>query len=308
MPVDSLNFVNDQYLTQIRASWRKGEFPAACIKCKKAESTGGSSRRTGSNQWYTDNRLNNQDVELVRLDYWTGDLCNLACAICGPAYSSLWKQELNMPAELKKVVVNQSWKDIDLSKLRLVHFHGGEPLLSKEHVKFLHNIPRKDQVHLTYNTNGTIRPKVELLELWGQFRLVELAFSIDDIEEQFEYQRYPAKWNTVKDNLQWFLDNGPHNCMFAVLTSVGILNHNNIPRLNTWLQEHFYVNKFTDPIEHRQQLTSGNLSLTNAKQRANQIMTYLDTLDARRHINWRLVFPELENYLTQADVGQIKQT
>ena len=135
----------------------------------------------------------NQDIDLLRLDYWTGDLCNLACVICGPQNSSVWKQQLNIPINRRINSVNDFWTNLDLTKIKFVHFNGGEPLLSKEHVKFLHAFPNKEQVTLNYNTNGTILPGKELNDLWLQFKLVQLDFSIDDIGDRFEYQRWPAK-------------------------------------------------------------------------------------------------------------------
>ena len=152
-------------------------------------------------------------------------------------------------------------------------------------------------VHLNYNTNGTVRPSKELIELWSQFKLVQLDFSIDDIGPRFEYQRYGAKWPEVTENLQWFIDNAPHNCMFAVNISVGILNHDNIENLLVWLKKHFYTSRFTDPIEYRQQLVIGLFSLKNAHLRRDNIVNFLDQCDKRRGTNWKDVFPNLHDYL-----------
>jgi len=292
-PTEFIDFANNKYLVGLRDEMNRGQFPTACSSCKNAEDSGLDSRRKGSNAWYTAQGINNNTVELVRMDYWTGDTCNLACVICGPDNSSTWKQELGLPVELKKVVSNQFWKTLDLSKIKFIHFNGGEPLLSKEHVKFLHAVENKNQVHLNYNTNGTILPSEELLNLWEQFRLVQVDFSIDDIGERFEYQRFPAKWNQVASNLQWYIDNAPHNCMFAVNTSVGILNHSNLQLLTAWLQTNFHTTRFTDPIEHRQQLTMGIFALQDADKRKSRIEIILDQIDQRRGTNWRATFPEL---------------
>jgi sulfatase maturation enzyme AslB (radical SAM superfamily) len=297
-PVDTVDFNGNQYLNQVRESWNNNQFPAACVNCKNNEDRGLVSRRQGSNSWYQDHSLDNNLIELVRMDYWTGDLCNLACVICGPDNSSVWKQELDLPRADKKTVVNQFWKTIDLSTLRYVHFNGGEPLLSKTHVEFLQALPNKNQVHINYNTNGTILPSKSLLDLWEQFELVQLDFSIDDLGDRFEYQRYPANWKQVQDNLQWYIDNAPHNCMFAVNTSVGVLNHANLDNLNAWLKKHFYRSRFTDPIEHRQQLTFGLFSLENFQDRLESIKIFLDSCDARRGTNWRATFPELVEYFS----------
>jgi sulfatase maturation enzyme AslB (radical SAM superfamily) len=288
-----VDFVNNEYLVELRNEMNQGQLPLACSICKRAEDAGLASRRQASNSWYTNRGLDNNTVELVRMDYWTGDTCNLACVICGPRNSSTWKQEVGWPTKLKKLVNNQYWKTLDLSKIRFIHFNGGEPLLSKEHVKFLHAIENKAQVHLNYNTNGTILPDDELLSLWEQFQLVQLDFSIDDIEERFEYQRYPATWDQVTFNLRWYIDNAPHNCMFAINTSVGILNHSNLQSLAAWLQTNFHTSRFTDPIEHRQQLTMGIFALQDADKRKSRIITTLDQIDQRRGPNWRVTFPEL---------------
>jgi sulfatase maturation enzyme AslB (radical SAM superfamily) len=295
--VSTVNFVDNQYLKDIRNSWSNGQWPEACSACKYAEEQSIPSRRQGSNQWYSDHGYNNTDVELVRLDYWTGDTCNLACVICIPEYSSKWKQELNFPIELKQSVVNEFWKEIDLSAIKFIHFNGGEPLLSKEHVKFLEVVPNKSSVHLNYNTNGTIRPSQHLLDLWKKFKLVQLDISIDDIGPRFEYQRYPAKWNQLTENLQWLIQNCPHNCMFATNTSVGILNHDNVDNLMSWLSSNFYVNNYTDPIAHRTQFTIGLFSLSGAQIRAKKIIDFLDQCDQRRGTNWKSTFPDLLNYL-----------
>lgn len=290
VPVNNIDFENNSYLTQIRDSWEQEKFPPACQICKKAEDFKITSRRQGSNNWYQDHNSNNTNVELIRMDYWTGDLCNLTCVICGPHNSSAWKQELNYPNQLKHVTINQFWKSFDLTKLEFIHFNGGEPLLNKEHVDFLKAISNKNQVHINYNTNATVRPKQEMLDLWSEFRLVQLDFSIDDIGERFEYQRYPAKWNHVVDNLKWFIDNAPQNCMFAVNTSVGMLNQHNLDNLNQWLRENFYTTRFSDIIEHRQQLTYGKFASNEPKQNA---IKFLDECDSRRGTNWKTVFPEL---------------
>ena len=291
------DFKNIQYLKDIRDSWTQEIFPAPCNACKIAESAGIGSRRIGSNQWYNDNGYNNTDVELIRLDYWVGDTCNLRCAICIPEFSSAWKQELGVSSKLKKSVVNHFWKQMDLSTVRWVHFNGGEPLLSKTHVEFLQALPNKDQIHINYNTNGTILPDQTLLDLWQQFKLVQIDFSIDDIEQRFEYQRYPANWKQVTNNLQWYIDNAPHNCMFAVNTTVGILNHTNLGNLNVWLKQNFHTSQFTDPIEHRQQLAQGLFALDGAEQRTKQIKRFLNSCDIRRDTNWQITFPELVQYL-----------
>lgn len=295
-PADTIDFYNNQYLKQIRKDWSEGKFPPACSECQSMEKLTGSSRRIHSNSWYQDHGHFNNSVEMLRLDYWTGDQCNLACAICGPDSSSVWKQELKLKTPLKKSVVNKFWKTLDLTQLKFVHFNGGEPLLSKEHMIFLQSMPNKKQVQLNYNTNGTVLPTAQLIELWEQFDLIKLDFSIDDIGARFNYQRYPADWDQVSNNLQWFLNQSPHNCMFAVNTSVGVLNYYTIAELDQWINQNFYISRVKDPIEHRKQRVFGVLSMDNVRD-PQKIQDYLDSLDSRRKTNWKSTFPELKSIL-----------
>ena len=97
----------------------------------------------------------------------------------------------------------------------------------------------------------------------------------------------------VTDNLQWYIDNAPHNCMFATNTSVGILNSYNLSQLEEWLRTNFHTTRFTDPIEHRQQLTNGVFALKDTDKRTSKIIATLDSIDQRRGTDWRAVFPEL---------------
>lgn len=295
--VYSLDFYNDNYLNNIRKSWNNNIPHSSCGNCIIAEKNNLVSRRIGSNQWYIDNNIANTDVDLIRLDFWTGDLCNLRCAICGPRNSSAWKQELNFPVEQKKVNVNKIWKELNLKNLKFIHFNGGEPLLSKEHVDFLNAIPDKSKVHLNYNTNGTIIPNQNLFDLWKEFKIVQLDFSIDDIGARFYYQRFPATWEQIVENLNFFRSNCSVNTMFAVNTSLGILNNHNYQNLLSWLQTNFATNKVTDPVEFRTQFTHGILGLDNYRLRKKEIVNYLDSLDARRNTDWRSTFPELTQIL-----------
>lgn len=293
--VNTINFYQDDFLNQVRKDWNDSKWPSACNGCKTVEDQGLTSRRQGSNNWYNDHNLSNKTVELLRLDYWTGDLCNLACVICGPYNSSRWKQELNLPRKELKSNVNKFWQQLPLDNLKFVHFNGGEPLLSKEHESFLRDIPNKQDVYVNYNTNATIIPSDSLLELWSQFKLIQLDFSIDDIKERFEYQRWPAKWAEVTENLQWFLNNAPHNCMFAVNTTVSILNQSYLDELEHWLADNFYQTRFTDPIEHRKQWAFGLFNCENAHKSLDEIVDFLNKCDLRRGTDWKNTFPNLLN-------------
>lgn len=286
--VNFIDFDNDTRLNEIRKTWLSGNWPDACINCKKTEDAGKISRRQSVNMWYDENNI--QEGKLARIDYWTGNICNLRCAICGPENSIAWQKELGISKQTREIVTNNSWKNLDLTYLRWIHFNGGEPLLIDEHIELLKSIPNPSQVHLNYNTNGTVRPSIELIKLWEKFKLVQIDFSIDGIGKRFEYMRYPANWNQVKENLFWFRNTMPVNTMFDINATISILNQACIKDTQTWFFQNYNQNRLGDPVVFRTQDAYGCLSLNADKSAA---IKYLDSLDKRRGTNWKEIFPEL---------------
>jgi len=291
--VETVDFENDPNFLRIRQQWTRGEWPQECNVCKINEDQGLQSRRLGAFEWNKNNLDSNTDYhnKILKIDYWTGNNCNLRCAICGPRYSIAWEKELGIEKHKRITYTNQLWKDITVDEVHWIHFNGGEPLLVDEHWKLLKKINNKNQVVLNYNTNGSVRPKQELIDLWSQFKIVILDFSIDDIEDRFEYQRYPARWKNVVENLYWFKEHLPVNVMFEVNTALGILNYYSYLDLQKWFSKNFATNRATDPVRLKTQDTMGILSYRNKNKK--QIVDYLNTLDARRNTNWKTTFPEL---------------
>jgi hypothetical protein len=66
-------------------------------------------------------------------------------------------------------------------------------------------------IEIHYNTNGTQYP--EQAERSGSyFKTVEIAFSIDDVGDRFEYQRTNAVWSEVCENI-----NNLDSCVIAIV-------------------------------------------------------------------------------------------
>ena len=85
----------------------------------------------------------------------------------------------------------------------------GEPLLTDTHLKILNRIPieQRSKVHVMYNTNGTVRIDLnsDKFKLLNVFKSIDICFSLDGIEETFEYTRWPAKWESVRDNIDFWM-------------------------------------------------------------------------------------------------------
>ena len=252
---------NSNHMRNLRAQFLAGEKPQTCRKCWNEERSGRDSKRI-----HTLNRLKHmlpdQDwttdaKPLMFLDLKLGNICNLKCRICGPWSSSQFAtEELNsMPrAEQKSSHAyqmlragawprenDQFWSQIDtvLSDIRYIEFTGGEPFMIDQHFDMLQGIVDRGiahQVEIHYNTNGTQWPD-RGPDIWKHFKIVEIAFSIDDIGERFEYQRTNADWTVVLDTITSFqyLRDQMSNIQLQCCSTVNIFNVRYIDELAHWI-------------------------------------------------------------------------
>jgi hypothetical protein len=93
------------------------------------------------------------------------------------------------------------------------------------------------QVEIHYNTNGTQYPEAAEA-IWRHFKTVEIAFSLDDVGERFEYQRTNAVWADVCANLDRFRDlKEIHpNIELQVCTTVNVFNVRYLGDIAAWLE------------------------------------------------------------------------
>ena len=273
------NAFNSEYIINLRKSFIANEKPKVCNRCWSEEASGRTSKR--QNSWYRLNKLvqhidfNNPNVgDLIFLDLKLGNICNLKCRICGSFSSSKWAQE---EIEINKSYqtqyhrpatdflrqgqwprkVDAFWNDLNnlLPHIRYLEFTGGEPFLISEHFDFLQAAVDggyASNIEIHYNTNGTQFP-INGPELWKHFKLVEVAFSIDDVGPRFEYQRYGANWNIVNDNLSKFkkLRDENTNIILQLCLTVNALNFYYIDEILRWVPHqmfnYHYLNVVHDP-------------------------------------------------------------
>ena len=252
---------NSEYMYQLRQEFLAGRQPATCRKCWSEEDAGRTSKRM-----HTLDRLKHMGISdtwtrdskpLMFLDLKLGNICNLKCRICGSWSSSSFAVEeiANSPAEHSKTSFPyqmlragrwprenaQFWKQIDyvLDHIRYIEFTGGEPFMIEEHFEMLQGIVDRGiahQVEIHYNTNGTQWP-ANAEHIWRHFKTVEIAFSIDDLCERFEYQRTGAVWTDVQRNLNLFRDlkKRYQNIQLQCCSTVNIFNVRYIDQLAHWI-------------------------------------------------------------------------
>lgn len=259
---------------------------SGCKSCYDAEEHGFMSRRKSSQILY-EKYFHDTNIDLDApqgLDYSVGNLCNLKCVVCGPHNSTAWISDYQTlyplrPIDQFKYEKFNQLETFDsglLKNIKSLHIHGGgEPLMSNNHINLLKAIKKVkglSDIRLFYNTNATQLASPELLELWEECQLIELYFSIDDIGDRFNYQRTGANWNTVTDNLKWYIENMPHNHMFNINCTWSYLNLYYLPELVDWYQANLFTNRYGDPVNLIFQRVVGNFNILHLSDTVKNIL------------------------------------
>ena len=128
-----------------------------------------------------------------------------------------------------------------MEQVRYLEFTGGEPFMIQEHFQLLQRMVEKGIAHnveIHYNTNGTQFPE-HAEEIWKHFKTIEIAFSIDDVEERFEYQRANAIWSEVNTNMDRFeeMRDRNTNIQLQVCSTVNVFNVMYLEGLANWIDK-----------------------------------------------------------------------
>jgi len=195
---------------------------------------------------------------LMFLDLKLGNICNLKCRICGSWSSSTFAaEELQWLRRDEDRKNNHHyhmlragawprenptfWSEIDqvVDHIQYIEFTGGEPFMIQEHFDLLQGLVDRGlagRIEIHYNTNGTQWPEYAEA-VWQHFKTVEIAFSIDDVGDRFEYQRTNAVWSEVCANIERFRemrDRNP-NIRLQVCTTVNVFNVYYIEDVANWI-------------------------------------------------------------------------
>ena len=249
---------NSSETIKFRKELLEGKKQPGCKFCYQQEKHTGASLRTSLNSKY--GNLISEDVtpemQIKYLDIRGSNLCNMACIMCGPTYSSLWYDDelklnkeyryekfLNISKETEKDIIDNIISD-DIEE---VYFAGGEPLITPYHYKLVDQMISMNianDINLRYNTNLSILKykSIDLAERWSHFKSVEVAASIDMIGKQAEYHRYGTDWKKISENLHTVRYDIPNVSLSPQIT-VTALSIGYLPELLTYFIDEL---KFTD--------------------------------------------------------------
>ncbi len=251
------------YMQQLRQDFLDGQKPQTCRRCWSEERAGRTSKRM-----HTLDRLKHMGITpewtadakpLMFLDLKLGNICNLKCRICGSWSSSQFAAEeikYNRQEETRGSFAYQMlkegawpresaefWADLDqhLDAVRYIEFTGGEPFMIREHFQLLQKLVdtgRAANIEIHYNTNGTQYP-AEAEEIWQHFKHVEIAISIDDVQQRFEYQRTNARWAEVVANIALFtqLRERCPNITLQACCTINVFNVYYLETVANWIDQ-----------------------------------------------------------------------
>ncbi len=239
--------LNSDSMKEVRLKMLKGEKPAACMGCYKAEEHGLESKRIFESKKFPLSlaelraRTSASGEIQPNLEYAElrlGNLCNLKCRTCNPNSSSKWGAEYaslqdtlsfvtkyDLRADFTWAENEMFWSDFfqNSPNLKLLYINGGEPTLIKQHWEFLEklvNAGSSTNIDIKYNINMTYLPE-NAFSIWKKFKSVSVGASIDDIAQRNSYIRHGAQWEKIISNLNLIKESGFH---VAVEQTVSVYN------------------------------------------------------------------------------------
>jgi len=290
-----------EYMQDMRRAFNEGKQPGQCRNCWREEDAGKKSKRE-----YMLEKFKHVDVDwdnvaqghgLQFLDLKLGNICNLKCRICGSWSSSKWTQEeLDYSSDPDNHIARQwlregqwprksktFWDNMDelLPQIKYFEFTGGEPWMIKQHFDLLQRAVDRGyakDIDIHYNTNATQFPKDPTI--WQHFKHVQIAFSVDNTEERFEYERYGAKWNRANANIKKvnaLRDDLNYPITTQLCTTWNVQNIYYMDEILTWADtmnfDSIHFNLMHDPFE---------FSLGCIPRRAqSQVMIYLQKMQVK---------------------------
>ena len=268
--------------------------------------------------------------DLRVLDLRWRNTCNQACVYCGPDLSSKWAQELNdyrWTVNNSVIEKNKQYIFDRLSQVKHVYLAGGEPLLMKENQELLEKlIVVNPTVEIRINTNLS---KIDnpVFQLLAQFKNVKWTISVDAIESQYNYIRWPGNWEIFLQNLNALYRHNKDinfNMVWCALNSTGLFDC--IDFLNSQgFQENMYIiqclsspaeldvrNLPEDQILQLKNIILARLQTANSSQWFAKCLTtmynflesksnstldnlkkFLETIDQRRNLDSQLLFSHI---------------
>ena len=287
---------NSTDIRQLRQDLIAGREPVACEGCWKRENpehTQGSSMRLQAAFGQIPIATVMDRIEYARthdghvvdnpkdFQIMSGNLCNLACKMCGPRYSNTWskffrRQGYQTLQQIKfsksggayandddsaiYLAGDQDWPITNplntvlpeyYADIRHIFLTGGEPTLINQNIEFLEELVstgHSQHIELRFSTNLT-NINQRLLNVLDHFGKIGINMSLDGTGDIAYIQRTPSNWNQILKNTDYVMDwlvnyqkRSGKFCNITVNTVVSALNIHHVLDLWCFLAERYTVN------------------------------------------------------------------
>ena len=272
--------LNDDGLIKVREILNRGEWPLGCKTCKEMEEQGNQSMRTIWNTTFkhhfvetklpTNTTVDPKNVQYLDLTF--SNKCNSKCMTCSSSLSNLWGEEwesiwgddAKFTGGISKTLTKENnylktfidHKTVDhlietYPNVKRIAFVGGEPTIHEDGLRMCEELIRLDRakdIDLSYVTNLTNLDD-RLLDIWQQFKSINLSVSIDGYGKVNEYIRYPIKWNKVESHVRQMFETSkrfPKKYNISLSHTVSLLNITSSCELLEWWWDliQFYNQKY----------------------------------------------------------------
>lgn len=152
--------------------------------------------------------------ETLDVTGFVGNVCNLACNMCGSWNSTKYTEESYRLQEISSE--NKDWllkvytiedrviEDLEknlLPKTKQLKATGGEPLYSKQFFKLLNSLSKETKSNLEIKISTNLTNSVEKFsKLAHDFKSVYIHISVEGVGEVNNYIRHYSDWNTIVEN------------------------------------------------------------------------------------------------------------
>jgi len=343
--------MNSDYYKETRLEMLNNVVPKACKRCFQEEANGVRSKRIEENTklGFTEDMaraITQEDgtipVNFKFIELRLGNLCNLKCRTCNPASSTNWIQPYQkLQQELKFVThydrkINSEWTESDefwddlfehSKNVELIYVNGGEPTLVEKHWRYLEELIKRGfnkQITLWYNINMTNLPD-KLIDLWSNFKKVQITASIDDLGDRNDYIRAGSNWGTIISNLDKLQSYSWIET--SVCQTISWMNVYYVNEFNKFMQDrglHVHMNYVYDPtflsvsvlpdkfkdiiLDRSTDLNSWQLNSLSSQFKGDpelfqKGLEYNNWLDQNNRTSFKNVFPEWNNLLEKDSYG-----
>jgi pyruvate-formate lyase-activating enzyme len=211
----------------------------------------------------------------------SGNMCNLACKMCGPRYSNTWskffrRRGFDTLSQIKfsraggafanaddsaiYLAGDQDWPITNplstvlpeyYADIRHIFLTGGEPTLIVQNIEFLEQLVstgHSRHIELRFSTNLT-NINQRLLNVLDHFGKIGINMSLDGMDDIAYIQRTPSDWTQILKNtdylMSWLVEYQQRKNKFAnitVNTVVSALNIHHVLDLWCFLAERYTMN------------------------------------------------------------------